>query len=99
MPTLAVIIARRGSKGLHNKAMQPLLGKPVIAWTIEHALGCKRVDQVVLSSDCGPGGAPVGAVLSHQEFLEGKYNDVVRKTFGEQILQEMIETAAAARTA
>lgn len=52
MTTLAVIIARSGSKGLHNKAMQPLVGKPVIAWTIEHALGCRRVDHVVLTSDC-----------------------------------------------
>ena len=52
MATLAVIIARKGSKGLTNKSMQPLFGKPVIGWTIEHALGCKRVDHVVLSSDC-----------------------------------------------
>ena len=49
---LAVIIARKGSKGLPNKSMQPLAGKPVIAWTFEHALGCKLIDQVVLSSDC-----------------------------------------------
>jgi len=50
--SLAVIIARKGSKGLPNKAMQHLEGKPLVAWTIEHALGSKRVDQVVLSSDC-----------------------------------------------
>ncbi len=49
---LAVIIARKGSKGLPNKAMQHLEGKPLVAWTIEHALGSQRVDQVVLSSDC-----------------------------------------------
>ncbi len=52
MKTLAVIIARAGSKGLANKSMQPLAGRAVIEWTLEHALGCKRVDQVVLSSDC-----------------------------------------------
>ena len=52
MTTLASIIARKGSKGLVNKSMQPLAGKPVIAWTIEHALGCNRVDHIVLSSDC-----------------------------------------------
>ena len=52
MTNLAVIIARAGSKGLDHKNMQPLLGKPVVAWTIEHATGCKRVDHVVLSSDC-----------------------------------------------
>ena len=52
MTTLAVIIARAGSKGLKNKSMQPLLGKPVIAWTIEHALGCRKLDGIALSSDC-----------------------------------------------
>jgi len=51
MNTLAVIIARAGSKGLPNKAMQPLMGRPLIEYTIEHAMGSKRVDQVVLSSD------------------------------------------------
>lgn len=52
MTTVAVIIARSGSKGLENKSMQLLAGKPLIAWTIEHALGSQAVDHVVLSSDC-----------------------------------------------
>lgn len=52
MTTLAVIIARAGSKGLPNKAMQLLRGQPLVARTIEHALGSRRVDHVVLSSDC-----------------------------------------------
>ena len=51
MPTLAVIIARAGSKGLPNKSMQLLAGKPLIAWTIEHALGSRRVDDVALTTD------------------------------------------------
>lgn len=51
MNTLAVIIARAGSKGLPNKAMQPLGGKPLIVRTIEHALGSKRVDAISLTSD------------------------------------------------
>jgi len=52
MSKLAVIIARAGSKGLPNKAMRPLAGKPLVAWTIEHALASRSVDHVVLSSDC-----------------------------------------------
>jgi len=51
MSTLAVIIARAGSRGLPNKAMQLLQDKPLVAWTIEHALNSRRVDHVVLSSD------------------------------------------------
>lgn len=49
---LAVIIARAGSKGLTNKAMQSLAGKPLVAWTIEHALASTRLDGVALSTDC-----------------------------------------------
>ena len=52
MSTLAVIIARAGSKGLRNKSMQQVLGRPLVAWTIEHALGSRCVDEVVLTSDC-----------------------------------------------
>ena len=51
MTTIASIIARAGSKGLKNKAMLKLGGKPLVAWTIEHALQSKRLDGVVLSSD------------------------------------------------
>ena len=49
--TIAVIIARAGSKGLPNKAMQPLAGRPLIEYTLEHALGSRLVDHVVLTSD------------------------------------------------
>ncbi|HEX7010515.1 MAG TPA: acylneuraminate cytidylyltransferase family protein [Phycisphaeraceae bacterium] len=48
---LGVIIARGGSKGLVNKNLQPLMGKPLVAWTIEHALASQRLDDVALSSD------------------------------------------------
>ncbi len=51
MSTLSVVIARAGSKGLPNKAMRPCCGKPLVAWTIEHARGSKLVDQVLVSSD------------------------------------------------
>lgn len=51
MNALSVIIARAGSKGLPNKAIQELMGKPLVAYTIEHALGSRRVGHVVLSSD------------------------------------------------
>ena len=34
---LVTICARGGSKGLPNKNIKPLLGKPLINWTIEQA--------------------------------------------------------------
>ena len=48
---LAVILARAGSKGLPGKNFKNLLGKPVIAWTIETALAARCVDKVVITTD------------------------------------------------
>jgi CMP-N-acetylneuraminic acid synthetase len=51
MNVVCVIIARAGSKGLKNKTLRELAGKPLVAWTIEHALGSRRTDHVVLTTD------------------------------------------------
>jgi len=48
---LGLIPARGGSKGLPRKNIRPLLGKPLIAWTIEQAKVSKYVDKVVVSTD------------------------------------------------
>ncbi len=48
---LAIIPARGGSKGLPRKNVLPTAGKPLIAWTIETALGCDAIDRVVVSTD------------------------------------------------
>lgn len=48
---LAIIGARGGSKGVKNKNVRPLLGKPLIAWTIEQAIESKLFDHVVMTSD------------------------------------------------
>jgi CMP-N,N'-diacetyllegionaminic acid synthase len=49
---LAVITARGGSKRIPGKNIRPISGKPLLAWTIEAALGCKHpLHAVVLSTD------------------------------------------------
>lgn len=48
---LALIPARAGSKGLPGKNTKPLLGKPLISWSIETALKTKYIDEVVVSTD------------------------------------------------
>ncbi|WP_446787826.1 acylneuraminate cytidylyltransferase family protein [Macellibacteroides fermentans] len=48
---LAIIPARGGSKGLPRKNIMPLLGKPLIGWTIEQAKACKYIDEVFVSTD------------------------------------------------
>jgi N-acylneuraminate cytidylyltransferase len=50
--TLAVILARAGSVGLPQKHLAPLLGRPVISYTFDHAHAAKSITQVVVSSDC-----------------------------------------------
>ena len=37
VPVLAVIMARGGSVGLPGKSLRPLLGRPVLAYTFDHA--------------------------------------------------------------
>jgi len=51
MSILCVISARGGSQGLPGKNIRQLLGKPLIAWTIESALKTPEIDRVVVSTD------------------------------------------------
>ena len=49
---IALIPARSGSKGLKGKNIKELLGKPLVAYTIEEALKSKFIDEVIISTDC-----------------------------------------------
>jgi CMP-N-acetylneuraminic acid synthetase len=51
MNITCVIGARGGSKGVAGKNIRPLLGKPLIAWSIEQALACPDITRVVVSTD------------------------------------------------
>ena len=51
MNTLAVILARAGSKGLPDKCVLPLCGRPVLAYSIGHAQQSRYVDAIVLTTD------------------------------------------------
>lgn len=51
MNYLAIIPARGGSKGLPNKNITDLSGKPLIAWSIEQALAAPSIDTVLVSTD------------------------------------------------
>jgi len=48
---VGLIPARGGSKGLPGKNLKPLAGKPLIAWTIEAALGSRLLQRVIVSTD------------------------------------------------
>jgi len=48
---IAIIPARGGSKRLPVKNIKKLLGKPLIAWTIEQAKKSKYIDRLIVSTD------------------------------------------------
>jgi N-acylneuraminate cytidylyltransferase len=48
---LCVIPARGGSTEIVGKNIRLLHGKPLIAWTIEHALAARFIDRVLVSTD------------------------------------------------
>ncbi len=48
---LAIIPARKGSKGILGKNIKPLLGKPLIYYSIDVALKSKVFDKIIVSTD------------------------------------------------
>lgn len=48
---LSFIGARAGSKGLKNKNILELAGKPLITWTIEASCRSKYIDRTIVSTD------------------------------------------------
>ena len=48
---LSIIPARGGSKGLRKKNIINLLGKPLIAWSIEASMSSEYISKTIVSSD------------------------------------------------
>ena len=51
MTNIAIIPARSGSKGLRDKNIKELCGKPLIAWSIESAQKSCCFDEIMVSTD------------------------------------------------
>jgi CMP-N,N'-diacetyllegionaminic acid synthase len=49
---LAIIPARKGSKGIRSKNTKLIFNKPLISWTIEAAQKSKYINKIVVSTDC-----------------------------------------------
>lgn len=53
MRNLAIIPARSGSKGIKDKNIRPVLGRPLMAYTIEAALDSHMFSEIIVSTDSG----------------------------------------------
>ena len=51
MNIVGIIPARGGSKGIPRKNIRPLLGKPLVAYTIEAGLKSKLLNKVIVSTE------------------------------------------------
>lgn len=48
---IGVVIARAGSRGLPNKNVLPIAGRPCVEWTLDDAQCAQRLDAICVSSD------------------------------------------------
>ena len=51
MKIIALIPARGGSKGIPHKNIMQIAGKPLIGWSIDHAMDSKWIDHVLVSTE------------------------------------------------
>jgi CMP-N-acetylneuraminic acid synthetase len=51
MKVVAMIPARAGSKRVPGKNIKPLLGKPLLGYTVEAATNCSQIESVYVNSD------------------------------------------------
>lgn len=51
MSTVAILLARGGSKGIPRKNLIDFCGKPLMVWSIEQCLAARGIDSVWVSSD------------------------------------------------
>lgn len=51
MKILGIIPARADSKGIKNKNIKEIAGKPLIAWSIQEALKSKHIDEILVSTN------------------------------------------------
>jgi len=68
MVTLCLITARGGSKGIPDKNIKPLAGKPLLAWSVEQARQSGVCDRIVISTD-----SPAIAEIARQYGAEAPF--------------------------
>lgn len=65
---IAVVPARGGSKSIPGKNIKPLVGKPLLAWSIDVARQVSAIDRIIVSTD-DPGIAAAGEAFGAEIYL------------------------------
>lgn len=78
MKTLAIIPARAGSKRIPHKNTRHLCGRPLLQYSIEHAMAAKEIDRIVVTTD-DPAAAKIAEamncdVIERPEHLASDYS-------------------------
>ena len=68
---VAIIPARSGSKGVLDKNIKNLCGRPLMSYAIEAALGCDKIKDIFLNSD-NQAYLDIGLELGVQPFLRSE---------------------------
>lgn len=81
MKIICVIQARMGSERLPGKVMKPILGKPMITYTLDRAMASKYIDEVVLATTEGACENPMVEYLesNHYKVFRGDENNVLKR--------------------
>ena len=74
MKNIAIIPARSGSKGVIDKNIRNLCGKPLMAYTIEAAITSGEFDEVMVSTDSERYAEIARAYGAHVPFLRSEVN-------------------------
>ena len=70
---VSLIPARKNSKGLPNKNLHPLNGKPLISWTIDASRVSSSIESTFVSSDSNT----ILQLASDQEAIQIKRDDML----------------------
>ena len=83
MSNVAIIPARQGSKGIPNKNIRLLNGKPLIYYSIKNAIDSKYIDEVIVSTD-----SKEVEIIAKQMGVNVKWRDV--KLAGDEVTLDSV---------
>ena len=83
---LAVVLARKNSKGLPGKNIKNLNGKPLVAWPISTAKKSKYIDKIILPHQSNSNPVFEIILINNSNVLENKNVSIYFHSIGENNL-------------